>query len=429
LALAVEIPVSAGGGARASVLDAYEQRLPAIRRQIPAVTAAAEAAAELVLAEPRTSLVATTFPGAVEFANELLSRAGGLAKALSAFQPRLTGVDKAVVLVSVRCWQQDQAAVIPRLEEYRRRGYCAIVFGSRAGCPVEAVGDHLVDNGAPDAGADSGPVNIIANVTLGWMWCCEYAAALSRKGKYPGILKSIALQGASENNARFQNAEGRVWLGDTDDAVPAGHLSDLYLQRLDRLVADLRSPRIQGAVSNAADIVAARLRDGRTVQLSGMGHIVNYEMLRDDLKAAFKACRSEKLGDGLAEGDLAVWIGYMGNVGLIKTGGVDRLSLLMEAGVQMVLCEAPMPEAGNTDPGTLAEVLPDRLIPLPARSSVIATVDQCWSMPDAEVPIPWEPGRMAPVSGISALLLLRMLDEQVASRISDADRNSEGSER
>ena len=415
--LASAAPAPAGhDGSPVPVLDAFGQRLAGIRGQIPAVTAAAEAAADRVLAEPRTSLVVTTFPGAVEFANELLSRAGGLAKALSAFQASQTGVDKTIMLASVRSWEQDGAVVLPKLAEYRRRGYHVTVFGSRAGCPEPAAWDALVDNGAGDGGAASGTVNIIANVTLGWMWCCEYVSALSRKGKYPGILKSIALQGARENNALYQNAEGRVWMGETTNAVPAGRLADLYLQRMDRLMADLRSPHVQGSVSNAAAIIAASLREGRTVQLSGTGHLVNYEMMRDDLRTPFKACRSEKLGEGLVNGDLVVWIGYMGNAGLIKTGGVDRLSGLLASGIRMISCEAPMPAAGNTDPGFLAQVLPERLAPLPVPSPVIAIVDQSWSMPDAEVPVPWAPGWMAPVSGINALLLLRILDEQVAGR-------------
>ncbi|MEI7436535.1 MAG: hypothetical protein WCL16_06975 [bacterium] len=400
-----------------AVLDAYDRRLTMLPGQVSVVTGSAQAAADLVLAEPRTSLILPALPGAVEFANELLSRAGGLAKALNSSQLKQTGVDRAVVLVSVRSWEQEGAIVVPKLAEYRSKGYSAVVFGSSAGRPADAVCDYLVDNGAPGPEAVYGQVNIIVNVTLGWIWCCEYAAALSRQGKYPGILKSIALQGARENNARLQSVDGRRWLGDTTNAVPAGKLANIYLKRAGSLAADMRSPRIRKALSSAADIVAARIRDGRTVQISGIGHIVNYEILRHDLKMPSTICRYDKLGAGLKQGDLAVWFGYMGNVGLIKTGSVNRLSVLQKAGVDVIFCEAPIPDAGNTPPEVLAQVLSDKIVSAPSLSSVIATVAQCWSMPDAEVEVPWPPGQMAPVSGINALLLLRTLDEQVAVRL------------
>ncbi len=414
-ALLTVVGATAAGADQApkSILDAYEQRLVAIRAQIPAMVASANAAAERMLATPQAGLVCQSFTGGTEFANEMMSRAGGIAKVSSKVGK---GVETAIVLVPVRSWEQEGAAVRPLLAERQGKAGLVITIGSRAGMPTNAVCDVLLDNGSATGGASEGPLNIIANVTLGWMWHCEYAAALSRKGKYPGILRTKVLTDSMTNNPPLRPPAGQAWLGDTDKPVEAGKLAGLYLERAEQLVRDLHGARTQAAVSNAAEIVAERLRQGRTVQLSGSGHIANYEILRSDFKERYAACHSSKVGSGLTNGDLLVWFGYMGYVGLMKTGGVDRLTQLKKAGVDVVLCEAPIPSAANTAPDILALVDENVLFKAPAPSPITATIDQSWGMPDAEVSIPWAPGRMAPISGVNALLLLRMLDEQVVLR-------------
>lgn len=405
--------VTAMAGTSPSVLDEYEARLATIRAQVPVLAASAEAAAARMLADPRTAIVCQSFPGASEFSNEMLSRAGGIAK----ISGRVGKADDtAIMLVPARSWEQEGALVLPLLAERRGKAGLVTVIGSRAGMPTNAVGDFWLDNGAPSGEASHGAVNIMANVTLGWMWCCEYAAALSRKGKYPGILRTKVLDDSLAHNQPLRPPGGQEWLGDTDTSVAAGKLSVAYLDRIGQLIRDLRSPALQGAVSNAADIVAARARQGRSIQMSGSGHIVNYELLRSDLKGPYKGLHSSKVGMGLTNGDLLVWFGYMGHVGLMKTGGVDRLTDLGKAGVDVILCEAPAPDARNTAPDILARVAPGILFAAPSPSPIIATIEQAWGMPDADVDIPWPPRRMAPVSGINALLLLRMLDEQVVLR-------------
>lgn len=396
-----------------SILNAYEQRLVTIRAQIPAMVASANAAADCMVGTPQASLVCLSFKGSTEFSNEMMSRAGGIAKVSSKVGK---GAEAAIVLVPVRSWEQEAATVLPLLAERHGKAGLVVVIGSKAGMPTNAVCDVVLDNGAATGSASEGPLNIIANVTLGWMWHCEYAAALSRKGKYPGVLRTKVLTDSQTNNPPLRPPAGQAWLGDTDKPVDAGRLAGAYLERAEQLVRDLHSVRTQAAVSNAADIVADRLRRGRTVQLSGSGHIANYEILRDDFKERYKAIHSTKVGSGLTNGDLLVWFGYMGYVGLMKTGGVDRLTELKQAGVDVVLCEPPLPSASNTAPEILALVDDTVLFKAPTPSPIIATIDQAWGMPDAEVSIPWPPGRMAPISGVNALLLLRMLDEQVVFR-------------
>ena len=51
--------------------------------------------------------------------------------------------------------------------------------------------------------------------------------------------------------------------------------------------------------------------------------------------------------------------------------------------------------------------------------NVFAHIDQPWLLGDAEVPLPCEPKRMAPVSGICRTLIFRMLDDEVAARLQE----------
>jgi len=47
-----------------------------------------------------------------------------------------------------------------------------------------------------------------------------------------------------------------------------------------------------------------------------------------------------------------------------------------------------------------------------------AHIAQHWTVPDAEVEVPFPPGRIAPVSGLNQGLLYRMLERSVQRRLS-----------
>jgi uncharacterized phosphosugar-binding protein len=404
---------------RPTALDDYAQRLPALRKQIPAIVESAEAAAERVAAEPQTHLV---FPLHNKwFCYEFSGRAGGLANSWLRVAPRQTAVDNDIVLMGVRHWDTEAEATRSKLTDYSKQGCLTIVFGPSVGVPPNMPYDVLLDDAAPSTNITPGAVNAIANVTLGWMWCCEYAAALTRKGFVPGILRSKGLTDAPPHNEPLQQTEGKTWLGQAREPIEAGTLATLYLARIESLIRDVRSPPVQDAVAKAAEIVATRLREGKRVFLSGTGHAANYELTHPDYHeryTTFYGSQITHVKEGFRRGDLLVWFGYMGCVGLkdAKTG-TDCLADLRDKGVDVVFCEAPVPAATNTAPDVLALVDRTVLRALPTPSPVVAIVDQSWSMPDAEVPIPWFPNRMAPVSGVNALLLLRMLDEAVAARL------------
>jgi len=273
------------------------------------------------------------------------------------------------------------------------------LIASAAGRPQDIVVDYFIDNGAPSPGAEHGRINALANVTLGWMWCCEYVSAMTREGKIPGILISVALPGAEEYDAKIQTPEGRHKINPCDTPVPPGRLAEVYLKRIEKAIADLKTPRIQDQVRKAADIAAARMAAGETVGLSALGHLIIFEVMEDDAKAPWKQFFGIHGNDiferTMKPGELLVWIAYMGMDSAYASYG-ERIE---KAKVDLITSYAPPLEPAAP----------------PARQ--LAHIEQPWEAGDAVVPLPCEPGSMAPASGIISTLIFRMLDDEVAARL------------
>ena len=391
--------VQLAGLAIQPALKEYQSRLPVLKKQIPAVVASAQHAAENNLQYP-TALINMPYWEQVSFSEEMLNRAGGLAHAFcTVARPKLATAHDIVVL-SVRSWEQDRETVLKRVKEYKAEGWTVTIIGSKAGKPADLGEDFFIDNGAPSDKADQGRINVIANITLGWMWCCEYAAGMSRHGKFPAVLYSVAMEGAQEYDAKIQSEQGRFTVEPCDKAIPAGQLSRLYLKRVDKLVKDCKSKKIQGQLTKAAGVVAARLQAGETVGVAGLGHAILEEVKMENRSPwkGFQAVGSVKTAfkTNLKPGEVLVWIAYCG----MNSAYDDYGKYIAEAGADLVTSYAPDKEWAVNAPKDLAHI------------------EQCWALPDAEVPIPVFPHKMAPVSGINSCLILRMLDDEVAKRLS-----------
>lgn len=387
------------GRARAEMqpaMRAFEARLPVIERQIDTISLAAMAAARNNLLHP-AARINTPYQGEPSFAEELIDRAGGLAIANPTDSQTATGHD--FVLLSVRSWEKQGLTIGKLVRSYRARNWKVVLFASAAGRPVDLAVDFFLDNGAPSGRAEHGRINILANVTLGWMWCCEYAAAMSRRGSFPAILYSVTMPGGIAFDRPLQTNAGRVTVHPCDQPIPAGQMAARYLERVKTLLADLQSARIQAQIDRAARLVAQQMKAGRTVGLSGVGHMILYEY-HQDTRAPWKpfhaAGRAKTaFGAQLQPGELLVWISYTG----VSTVYEEFSKYIREAQLQLICSSNPDPEMSKDNPPLLAHI------------------DQCWERPDAEVPIPIFPHKMAPVSAISAGLILRMLDDAVAAEI------------
>ena len=375
-------------------IPAFLARVPVMERQLPAISASATAAAENALRHPKAR-INTPDQGEPSVAEELIVRAGSLAIAFPTDDKTATPHD--FVLLSVRSWEKQRDKIPKLVREYRTKGWKVVLFASKAGQPQGLVVDDFIDNGAPSGAAQHGRINILANVTLGWMWCCEYAGGMSRQGKFPAVLYSISMPGAIEFDKPLQTDSGRLTVHPCKQSIPAQTMGATYLNRVKQLAADLSTEQARQQIDTAAKLVAARMRAGRTVGLTGVGHMILYEFDKDT-RAPWKpfdaAGRSQiAFQKNLRPGELVVWIGDAG----VSSPVEDFSRFIKEAKLDLIASTIRDPERSRNDPPMLAHI------------------EQCWKRPDAEVPIPIFPHKMGPVSAQAAGLTMRLLDDAVAA--------------
>jgi hypothetical protein len=378
----------------AGILADYAARLPRLREQMPEFIRSAEVAAAFKLAASNAVVaVARQKPMETGFAAEFMARAGGLAEAGWANRGRRNR-RPSILLASVRAWESDGTNLPALLAEQRGDDALVLLFASRAGRPPEAVADAFLDNGARSGGAAEAPLNALINVSAAWVWTCEYAAALTRLGKRPGILKSISFDDGQEFNAEVRANRGGVW--DCATPVPAGVLGGRYLDRLDRMVGDLAAPACQTQIQYAADVIAARIRSGGPVFAATCTHLMKEE-IRLDLASPFRPVSPYRgeMQAALQPGDLLIWLGYIG----MDTARYQHGEAIRQTGADLIACFAPSVDETQNAPYALARIL------------------QPWELGDAEVSVPFPPGRMAPISGVLLGLQYRMLDAAVAARL------------
>jgi len=398
LLLAVALLQTAVLAAMQPALKDYNARIGAFKAQIPAVIKSAEQAAENMLAHPEANLSVPSYEQ-LGFSQELVNRSGGLANAYPIGGWGRTPTKYDVVLLTVRSWEDQSTLMRKRVREYHEKGWTVTVIGSKAGKPKDLGADFVIDNGAPSGKAAHGRINALANITIGWMWCCEYAAAMSRQGKFPAVLQSICIEGGEDYDAKVQTPAGRRSVVDCPKAIPAGELSKAYLKRVETMIEAMKSDHVQAQVGQAADVIAGRLAKGGRVGMVGMGHII-LEEVKIENKTPWLGFRAVGISDAaikayLQPGDLLVWMSYNGMNSIYE----DYAKNIADAKVDLITCYAPDPVFAKDPPPTLAHI------------------DQSWKLPDAEVPIPVFPDFMAPVSGIDVTLLLRMLDDETAARL------------
>ena len=389
----------------------FAARVEVARAQVPLIIKAAEAAAARKVAHP-DALLNITYSLQSSFAEELLNRSGGLAEALPSEErpQRVTAND--FVVFSIRSWETDGAKGLAYLQECRKRGWMIILFASGAGRPTELEVDWFIDNGAGAGGDADAAVNSAANALNGWLWVCEYTAALTRLGQRPGILQSITTAGSIPFDHALQNAQVRHRnLFPCETALPAGDLSRIYLARVDRMVNELSGPVTRGQIDRAAGIIADRLRDGKKVFVSTNTHIMLNEMDKNCQTPWTPLFTLRNMGDVLAKhtqpGDLFFWLGfngvsiwhYPGHTGETKLW-IDYDTPLRASKVDLITCFArdPLHPDNNGD-------------------YALAHIEQNWNFGDSEVPVPFPPGRIAPISGLYQSLLYRMLDDMAAAKL------------
>lgn len=375
------------------VLQTFADRMPALKAEIPVIVKAAEAAAAQRVQHPGARLMISREPD-LGFAYELTSRAGGFAD-ISHERPgwRSSRSSNDVVLVSMPTWQGSNDTLRAGLVRVRERGGLVIAFGARAGRPADFPADFVIDNGAPSDSAEGTGMNTIANAAAAWLWCCEYTAALTRLGRQPPVLKSKLYADGDAFNTVLRSDP--VKLHDfTGVPIAPRALADLYLARLETLVRDMAAEDVRASIERAVRLAAGQIEGGRAVYAATCTHLLAPAIFRDNLSAI---APFRPYDDGfektLKPGDLLVWLGYMG----MDTANYQHGADIRKTGADFIACFAPSAKGDQEAPD--AKVI----------------VPQSWGMGDAEIPIPFAPDRMAPVSGINVALLWRMIDAGVAA--------------
>jgi len=379
--------------ASAAVMPGFQARVKFSKGRLQPIVAAAETAAARIIEHPR-ALIEVPYGSQLPFGEEMNSRAGGL----------VAVVDSAghtdpndIALINVRAWDVDGPKMLPVMAECRKKGCLVILFASKKGKPADAPLDFLIDNGGGPGKEDSA-MNGIANMMNAWLWACEYTAALTRHGKYPGVLMSIFLPGAAEFDKKLQSEEGRTFLGDWDKPIPAGKLAGAYLKRVDKLVADMKSAQTRQQIAAAAALIAARLRVGKKVGVSTLSHymigdiFLDYQTKWTPFNSPGQA--NTAFAENLQPGDLLLWIGYVG----MNSPYEDYGKFIRESKTDFIAVYVPDADPKNNAP------------------DAAAVVEMHWVVGDAEVPLPFPPGKMAPVSGIDQALIYRLIDEAVGKK-------------
>ncbi|MCE9592254.1 MAG: hypothetical protein K8S99_17245 [Planctomycetes bacterium] len=380
-------------------LAVYVQRLELTRKNLQSVLVSSQVAAQRTKQNP-LMLVNVPYGLQSSFAEEIVNRAGGLANAFPPEERPKFMTPQDVLLLSVRSWEEDAEKARQMIKLYGSNGSYNIVFGSRAGIPPDIKVDAIIDNGAPTGGKEEGAVNAVMNITNAWVWCLEYTAALTRQGQTPAVLKSIFLPGGMEFDHAIQGYDTRRTMGKATRAVPAGEYAKAYYTRLDVLMDSLTSDKTRGQINAAADLIASHIKAGGTVGVASCTHILLQEIFlsgRTPMKPFNVVWHSSvAFEENLKPGDVMVFFGYMG----VKTTMEDYDTPMKAMKLQRVVSFTP-------DTTNEANNAPDAAV----------RIEQSWTMPDAEVKLDFEPGFMAPVSGVDQGLLYRMLEDAVAERL------------
>ncbi|MBI2192354.1 MAG: hypothetical protein HYU36_10250 [Planctomycetes bacterium] len=375
------------------ILHAFATRLTQTEERLPIILRAAELAARRFL-EHEDAFINVPYAVQMSFAEEIVNRAGGLANALPAEERPGHASAHDIALLSVRAWNVDGPAILELAKEYRRRGWMVILFASESGRPDGLEIAFLVDNGARSGAAAHAPVNALINVLHAHLWASEFAAALTRRDRFPGVLLSVAVAGSDEHNRKVRANPGTRFLGECGTRMPPGTAARVYLEQVRRLADSLAGERTQQQVQAAADLVRSTLDSGKRVKVSSCTHFLMSEIFQNRLTPLEPfpiVWQSSNTARHLGRDDLMIWFGYVG----MSTIYEDYGGALRRTGAKLVASYVPDQNRANN------------------AADAACLIEQTWEPPDAVVPIPFPPDCMSPVSGLNVGLLYRMLEEKI----------------
>jgi len=409
-------PPAGADAVPSAVLNAYRQRLGFVRGQIPQITAVAEVVAQRWV-EKKQVLIHSPFVGdSHNFTMELCYRAGGIDNIrMHTVREEMRSAND-VFIIGPRSWEVGgDEPMKEMLADARKRGWMIIIFGSKHGTPAVVPFDFLIDNGAKGGSEEEAALNQIVNITNSWIWCTELTAALTRRGYHPGIPKGMPVPGAAAHNKMYQREDGASTLYPCATPIPAGSLATAYLEQVERELTNLEGKAMQDQLARAAEYAVAHLNAGNKVWVSSNTHVLDGEVLVDN-NSPFSGFRgiSGVLNDekglrfdaDIQAGDLLFFFGEWS----LNLPWLDYLKLIRQTGADYIPSYRLSTEPTEMYEGPSS--FRDQNI-----DDALMLLEQHWPFENAVAPIPFAPGKMAPISGIYVCLLYRMLDEKIAKTL------------
>jgi hypothetical protein len=365
------------------------RRVAVIRAEMPAITAAAEDAADRLGRNP-TSRLMVSKSWDKSFWSEMVFHGGGPTGVEEADESPLSGI----LLLPVRSWDGEALRSSMFAERQLIKNRLTIVIGSTAGAPTFAVGQKRLDNGAPDGTIAHSTESALANNIVAWTFVTELVAAASRKGWHPGILLTSIVPGAEATNSGIK---WRVNDSAATHQIAPGKLGSAYLDEVDRVLQVAGSPARSVAVNRVANALRSVIGQGGKVYMASCMHWLSEELPRDSIARGgvrgfdWRWDTEKIIGDLTTSSDALVWFGY---------GGTD-CPHIQPAGLFRQLKRATAVIAG-----------PETAKP----ESDFLWIPQAWRLPDAAAPLPFTPGSVGPVAtieaGVTWLWMKRLLSEK-----------------
>jgi hypothetical protein len=269
-------------------LDQLNARLKLVDAQMPTITMAAEAAAEVIEAMNRGLGVR----GDAGLANELSNRAG----AVLGYDGR-AGESGDVVLFAMGVIPADVTDIralltrqIDESQHFKLAGSVVIVIGSAKQIHHYGLMDQAIDSctvfldNATDAtdgmladkfGRSVVPTATVLNAAVAWTFNCELFSALTRLDRVPVVRQSFEIDTRRRRWSRYgsQSFHHDRWL----DPITPGALGHAYLSGLDDVLLDIgtASWRYVARTANRADRTIA---SGGTVWLRAGGRYLPYHI-------------------------------------------------------------------------------------------------------------------------------------------------------
>ncbi len=348
-------------------LDRLLASLSSAERNLPRLTAAAEAAAQSLL-EGHNIFIGGSYPG---FAAEGLGRAGGLVNLKSLPAPEEVAAGDVVLLGVVDPADRRDRATLQALDEQQ----AIVVLFASEDMPGSS---FFIDAFAPPANDPQAlPVvscSLAANL---WAFTGELVAALTRRGKMPPMYQSMLVPGGDEHN-RARVGKMR-WEPRTPPAVPEYVLGRTYLARIANILRRLRAR--EGSKFAAAGALAAEaLRNGHTVHAVFLGHMTPFEPQLVGDPGLFRVISHGLEPDVGAllqahNGDVVLYIGYYEPYG-------PWVETAHGCGAKIVTVVSGTPQRGATQMGADINIEPG------------------WPYGDALVEVAGYPIRILPPSGV-----------------------------